>query len=339
MRRDLKGITGEKPSRTGGDKASRNVGEAPSIGRVTRSPQSGTVNKDGAISASARRRQRQKMVKAWSLVLALVSVGTVIYFVISSIARTPSEKGRKIALTRQEPDLDQIFAADSAPDRESPGDVASVEIVAAALSNSDPAMVTDYFKLPPETSPVRALEILASFEKLDGPVTSIKWMGTGFANRTLVERVVVETTKDGKRRNRLAQLVPQQDGEWLIDFDAYARTASDSWENILSGKSPFSTVRVFVTPDTYYNGIFKNEELWQSYALVSPDNDEILYAYAKRETPQFRALSKILSADDHIYRATLEITNLPGTGRRQFQVSRVLAENWVTGERPFDESF
>ncbi len=91
--------------------------------------------------------------------------------------------------------------------------------------------------------------------------------------------------------------------------------------------------------DNYYNGIFSDDTVWQAYALVSPDTDEILYAYAKRDTPQFLAMEKILESDEHLHRATLEITSLPDAGERQFQISRVLAENWVMGEKAFDESF
>ena len=331
MERDVTRITG--------DRSARKIGEAPDLGRVLRSPQSGTSRKRGALTAAGRKRRRNRTIMAWSVVFAVVSIGFVMFFVIShfrSLAPAPETTARPAP---DVPDLDSIFSDESAQESETPGEEASLEFVKAALSNRDPGRINGFFKLPGDKTPDDAIRILAGIGDREGTVSKTHWLGTAFANGTFMNQVVVHMEKDGRSVNRLAQLVPQADGEWRIDFDSYIRATSADWESILSGKSPFSTVRVFVATDHYYNGIFSDDTVWQAYALVSPDTDEILYAYARRETPHFRAMGKILESDEPLYRATLEITTLPGSDKRQFQISRVIAENWVVGEKPFDESF
>lgn len=331
MERDVTRITG--------DRSARKIGEAPDLGRVLRSPQSGTSLKRGALTAAGRKRRRNRTIMAWSMVLAVVSIGIVMFFVILHFRNLAPAPKRIVHLAPDVPDLDSIFSEDSGQKTKTPGEEASLEFVKAALSNHDPGRTTDFFKLPGDKTPDDAISILVGIGDREGTVSKTDWLGTAFANGSFMNQVVVHMEKDGRSVNRLAQLVPQADGEWRIDFDSFIRATSAEWESILSGKSPFSTVRVFVALDNYYNGVFSEDGVWQAYALVSPDTEEILYAYTKRDTPQFRAMGKILESDEPLHRATLEITTLPGSGKRQFQISRVFAENWVVGENPFDESF
>ncbi len=326
-------------TRTIGERNVRKIGTAPDIGRVLRSPQSGATIKRGAPTAAGRRRRRNRILIAWSVVFAIVSVGIVMFFVISHFRGLAPPPVKTIELAPGSPDLDEIFSENSGQETDTPGEETSLEFVTSALSNRDPDAVEKFFKIPSGKAPEDAIRILTEIEGREGTVSKTDWLGTAFANGSLMNQVVVHTEKDGRSVNRLAQIVPLPDGEWRIDFDSYIRATSAGWESILSGKSPFSKVRVFVATDHYYNGIFSDDAVWQAYALVSPDTDEILYAYAKRETPQFLAMEKILESDEHLHRATLEITTLPDAGKRQFQISRVLAENWVVGEKPFDESF
>lgn len=331
MKRDVTRIGGEKPV--------RKIGEAPDIGRVLRSPQSGTKNRRGAPTSAGRRRRTHRIIMAWSVAFAVVSVGVMMFFVISHFRNLTPPPKTTVGLASSPPDLDEIFSKSTGSELETPSEAASLEFVTSALANRDPGRVTGFFRIPPDKTPEDALRLLEGIKSTEGSVSKILWLGTAFANGRLLNQVVVHMEKGGRSVNRLAQLVPQPDGEWRIDFDSYIRATSADWESILSGKSPFSTVRVFVALDNYYNGIFSDDTVWQAYALVSPDTDEILYAYAQRKSPQFLAMEKILDSDEPLHRATLEITILPDAGKRQFQISRVIAENWVAAEKPFDESF
>jgi hypothetical protein len=98
-------------------------------------------------------------------------------------------------------------------------------------------------------------------------------------------------------------------------------------------------VRVFVAKDRFHDGIYSDKSVWRAYALSSPDLPEPLYAYTKRGSSQDLALTRIIDADERFRHATLSITKQPDSGPRQFEISRVIAENWIIGAKDFDESF
>jgi hypothetical protein len=56
-------------------------------------------------------------------------------------------------------------------------------------------------------------------------------------------------------------------------------------------------------------------------------------------SPQAAALKSIFAQEAKLHRVALELRRVEGAGTRQFEISRVLAEDWVMGEVPFDERF
>jgi hypothetical protein len=132
-------------------------------------------------------------------------------------------------------------------------------------------------------------------------------------------------------------------GVWKIDFEALARTVRPPWPDLLEGRASEGQVRVIVAPDSYYNGVFSDESQWLSFGLASPDISQILVGYCRRDSAQAKAMQEILkSMDDapaagrQIKRATLAIRRPTGAEPRQFEITRVLAEDWIVSERPFD---
>ena len=51
------------------------------------------------------------------------------------------------------------------------------------------------------------------------------------------------------------------------------------------------------------------------------------------------ALERFFSKEIPVPRAILEIRRVEGAEPRQLEISRVLAEDWVMGDAPFDEQF
>jgi hypothetical protein len=47
----------------------------------------------------------------------------------------------------------------------------------------------------------------------------------------------------------------------------------------------------------------------------------------------------MFSKQEKVARATLEIRRVEGAGSRQFEILKVVAEDWVAAEVPFEESF
>jgi hypothetical protein len=79
--------------------------------------------------------------------------------------------------------------------------------------------------------------------------------------------------------------------------------------------------------------------------MASPDNEQILLGYCRKGTPQDEAMRRIFpeaSTDVEtaetrkIIRATLRVERPPGAETRQFEIKRVLSEDWIVSEVPFD---
>jgi len=323
-------------SRISRDPGSRKIGEAPNIGKVPRSPQS-AINRSGTRRGKSGQGRRPAVI-AWSLLFAFVAIAVVVSFVVfyfrsKAVVVQPHQPAAPEAQALADAFSEKIVA------QPPPGEDEAVDFVRQAMRNRDTTLVAKFFRLGSGISATDATAILDRIGKAEGTVGKLQWLGEHYANGTPLQEVVVFMDSGERHVNRLAQLVPSGDGEWRIDFDSYIRVSSPDWATILSGNSPLATVRVFIAEDTYYNGIFSDDTAWKSYALVSPDTDDLLYSYVKSDSPQHKALDRILSTEDTLHRATLEIRRLPGAGKRQFEISRVLAENWVLGRHPFDENF
>jgi hypothetical protein len=96
-------------------------------------------------------------------------------------------------------------------------------------------------------------------------------------------------------------------------------------------------VRVYTGRDRYYNGPFADETVWAVYGMGSEDLDVALYGYCKRGSRQHRAMEFLIKADEKaLIRVTLEVRKDVDARRRQFEITRVLAEDWVMAEKAFD---
>ena len=145
---------------------------------------------------------------------------------------------------------------------------------------------------------------------------------------------------------RLACLTPDERGVWKVDFDAFARTCTPSWKDLLERHVDHARVRVFIAKDAYFNGSFQNESQWVCYGMVSPESkellpigQELLHGYCKVGSSQAKAMEQIITDGTQIKRVTLEIQRPPGADLRQFEISRVLAEDWVLAPKRFDERY
>jgi len=178
----------------------------------------------------------------------------------------------------------------------------------------------------------------------DGPITGYKWQSSMDANGLLIDGVLVNTRIGDRLRNRLALLTPDSKGKWRIDFDAFARTVSPSWDEILAGKASKGMVRILFVKDNYFNGPYVDESRWNCYRLGSPDITDDILGYCRKDSPQTTALKLILanapssSKRKNPLRAILEIQPTKGAEARQFEITRVIAEDWVRSPEPFDQS-
>jgi hypothetical protein len=226
----------------------------------------------------------------------------------------------------------------------SPSEKDALQWVKLAMAVRDPGQVGRYFRLG-NVEPAAAVEFLKGMGELDGEISEFQWLSSMDANHLLIDGVLVVTTKDEKTRNRLALLTPDERGVWKVDFEAFARTVRPSWEKLLAADGGKGMARVILARDSYFNGPFKDDGTWLCFGMASPDSEEILLGYCRKGSRQADALSVMFQQDEEaesIYsklkRATVELKRPEGAETRQFEITRVLAEDWVLSDKAFDET-
>ncbi len=326
---------------------SRSPGSAPDLGPVDQMSRIGRVREgvrrraDGNSSRRRsdqskvrRHRMQRKVVAMWSAVIGLVAFGALAaafgLWLWSASKRAPDKSER----VRSE----DSSRAQKRSKFNSPSDRETLALVKRALAVRDPDEVAELIR-PGSLSPAEVVTRLRDLERQEGKAVDLRWLSSVDKNGLSLEGVEVTCGGGANRRKRLALLTPDAAGVWKLDFPAYARLVEPSWDKLLAGDEPSAVVRVSVAQDRYFNGPFQNEREWAAYGMVSPDMEELLVGYCKRSSEQFQALERMWSTDDaSVLRTTLEIRRVEGADRRQFQITRVLAEDWVMGDQPFDEA-
>lgn len=317
----------------------RKFGEAPILGRVSRTPLSAAEERGKRRRRMKRKTRVNKAVVAWTLLVSFVLLLLMVVFLVSHFRKKAAEAAEASTLEESSRRLANAFSDQKTVELPTIGEVEALAIVRAAFANADPQAMARHFILGENGDPSQALSELAATKGKEGDISSYRWMGEKYVNGGVIGEVVTHRRNGDERSKRLAQLVIGADGKWRIDLDSYLRKCDPSWPQIISGESPISLIRIFVAPDTYYNGIYSEEAQWRVYALVSPDATAPIFGYAKRGSAQDKALRQILRSGGDVHRATVEIIANPEAGERQFEISGVLAESWVMRGTRFDESF
>ena len=323
----------------------REPGDEPSLGRLAR------VRVAMAPKGARRRRKRQdpgaggrggfnqrKVVMAWSALLAVVAL-SVLGGALWLWMQDSMERNADVETMPQPVSPERVVSR-----FESPTEDVALEQVKRALMIRDPGQVAEYFR-PGSASPEAVVGFLRDLGQRDGVITGYQWLSSLDANGLLLDGVVVSTLAEGKPSNRLAMLTPDDKGKWKIDFDAFARTVKPAWSELLNRTAAEGLVRVMLAKDSYYNGDFRDEERWICYKIASPDLDDFLLGYCAKGSPQAQALNRIeadrlvAGGDRGASRATLQLRRVADTEARQFEITRVLAEDWVLATTPFDQNF
>ena len=281
---------------------------------------------------------RKKVVWNWSALLVLLVLGVLGFFLTTW---TRSHMGRKVGKPGEVAGtVVQERVASRFP---SPTEDVALETVRQALAVRDPGKVEEYFRLGASTAE-DVVAFLGKRTEIDGRIVGLDWLRSMDANGLLIDGVLVNTLLDSQPRNRVALLTPDPEGVWKIDFDAFARVVSPPWAELLDPGSEGGLVRVVTAPDSYFNGAFRDESEWACYGMASPDVDQILVGYCRRGSAQAKAMARIMDQPDdgefaggrQIHRVTLELRRVPGGEARQFEITRVLAQDWIVAETAFD---
>lgn len=307
-------MSGEKNNRKHPSPPPRHIGDAPALGRVSRTH---SASQPATRPRSSRGKRRHTTLLARSaLLLIAITLAT-----IAIILLYPTQKETTPQATTPAPlEEKEAFA-----------------LVRKALETPHPHPTGAPFLPTPHTPALLAQ--LTSSHASEGEITHLTDLGEIYTNGRTHREILVHRENKQRATNRIAILLPAAQGKWHIDLEAYLRTTTPSWEDILAHRTKTATVRVFITKSTYYNGIYSDDTTWQSYTLISPDVTEILHAYAKRSSPQHTAITTILQAGNTPPRITLSLHIHPQAGTRQFEITRILAQDWSISEKPFDQAF
>jgi hypothetical protein len=227
----------------------------------------------------------------------------------------------------------------------SPSEDEALALVRRALANRDPAEVASLFRLG-GASPAEVLEFIAGSETRDGRLIRCNWLSSLDVEDMLLDGVLLVYSGKATICERLAFLTPDDKGIWKVDFDAFARSSRPSWKDLLERRVDRAEVRVFVTRDVYFNGPFLDENQWVCVGMASPESkpllppeQELLHGYCRVGSPQAKAINRIFANGGQMNRMTVEIRRTEGADFRQFEITRVLAGDWVLPPKPFDEKF
>lgn len=320
-----------------GDRA---AGDAPSMGRVARMrgtglPKPGRRQKRSEGSRNKREPEdRKRQVQMWSVILFGLSVATmaiVIFLWLVPKMKSGGSRAEQVSSgPRQEVRVVSQFA--------SPSEDEALALVKQALSIREPERVDEFFRAG-AASPQEVVDFLTKMESVDGVIERYMWLSSMDANGLSIDGVLVNFKGVERPLPRLALLTPDAAGKWKVDFGALARVVKPSWNEILEKGAALAQVRVYVAKDSYYNGVFKDDKQWICHRMASPDTEEVLLGYCRVGSLQAAAINWMFSKEENVTRATLEIRRIEGAESRQFEILKVVAEDWVVGDVPFEKGF
>lgn len=208
------------------------------------------------------------------------------------------------------------------------GALAAEKLVSDALS-SNSENITQRFRLETGMTPAAACEILKEIHAREGRATELKWLGIRYIGERVIEEVATQFSKGKSVSVRLAQITRQPDGSRKVDFGSYVRKTSHPWEDIVDGNVDTCVVRVMISKSAYHNGVFRDDTKWRAYKVSSPDMDTNLHVYAEIGSEEEIRIRDILATDPRSPRVTLEIRRDGTLLPKQFQVSQVIARDWI----------
>ncbi len=314
----------------------RTGGNAPDLGRV---PRLHDLELQAGLRRSRRRgghdqSARKRAILIWSGVLSAVTLAVIALAISVWLLPRISTLSETIATQNALQHEARVRVASKFP---SPSREEALELVKRALSNRDPNRLESLFRMG-DASRAEVMDFLKTSQLRDGPVDRYEWLSSMDSAGLLMEGVLIVYENKGKSVERLAFLTPDLAGSWKTDFCAFARSIRPSWNELLEKGAEQAVVRVFVSQDVYYNGPFSDEKEWVCYCIASPDTEELLRGYCRIGSPQAAAMQQLLSQGQRLSRATLEIHRVKDAGSRQFEITRLLAEDWVVAGTPHDPS-
>lgn len=166
----------------------------------------------------------------------------------------------------------------------------------------------------------------------DGPGASEKIAGTAALSASELGDLIYEnylvTLEAGEPRLLCVSVDPLGA---KVDFEAYARSCSEKWPDLMSGAvASAEEVRVILRPGGFFMHRFPDEEKWIHFKATSPDVADSMDFYIARDSEEARELEKGIELSPYV---TLSIRAVEDSAKyRQFEITAVKALGWVEPE-------
>jgi hypothetical protein len=276
--------------------------------------------------------QRQAMVKASAILVALTAavlgIAIAFWLVPNFSERSAADAKQKASAESTAPLPDRIRSRFPSPTAEQ-----AIHLVKAAMACRDPEKISSFFRLGGAT-PTEVIDFLKASEASRGPVKECKWYGSVDSNKLQLDHVLLIYQLTDKPFQRLATLTPDAKGQWQIDFAAFALIMKPTWNELLDSSAKRGVARVSLEVYTYFNGPFGNDQEWICYQVSSQELEEPLRGYCKVGSTTAASIAKIFRDGKKVARATVELQRVEGSEKRQFEITRLVAEDWAVPDEP-----
>ncbi len=313
---------------------SRSSGQPPPLGKVARVRDTELLTDRSSTKRLRSRGSRRgagrgnpalrKLILRWSIALGAATAAVIVAAISFWIRPYLRERDSAAAVTA----LDQESRVRIASRFPAPGEDEALRLVKRAMANRDPAKVAAFFHTG-SASPEEVVDFFKNSESRDGVIARCSWLSSLDGDGTLLEGVQVGFKGNDKPAERLALLTPDHQGIWKMDFDAFARSVTPSWQALLEEQAESAIIRVTIGRDVYFNGPFSDDKRWTCYGMASPDIDVLLRGYCKTGSAEESAMERLLANGARTSRATLKIRRVEGADSKQFEITRVLAKDWA----------
>ncbi len=138
---------------------------------------------------------------------------------------------------------------------------------------------------------------------------------------------------------RLLEVVGTPDGP-RVDWDAYARHCSASWDDLWSGEAKRAVVRVFCEPSTERPEPFEDQGKWTCFRMSGPELPRAALGFATMGSVREAKMKQvILGTPKYRQRFTLEIVRHEGEDEPLFEITRCLAVGWILSESAVEDEW
>ena len=213
-------------------------------------------------------------------------------------------------------------------------EIRQAEAVAKAfLAESDPQVRLHWARLP---DAVRMRMDGYSEEARESPGAIEKTIGHASEDGHTITAFAVELPSGNMR---LMEVVTTEEGP-KVDWDAYARHGTASWQELWSGTTQKAVVRVFCEPSTERSEPFKDQTKWTCFRMSSPDMPQAALGFAEVGSVREAMMKKVvLSTPNYRQRFTLEIVRHEGKEEPLFEIVRCHAVGWIEADRAVEEEW